>query len=498
MSDDLRPAPINVPVTGQDPLVCVVSDLHLGGDPGQADFFAVAELVDLLDRLDATPGPIELILAGDVFEMLQIHDTAGDDGSRVRPVVTGGETAVIFERLRRFAAQPDHRVVCLVGNHDNQLWWDERERRVLLEGGYVHEVALSYRRRFGDDERGALLYCEHGAEYDPANAVGDYANPLATPLGHHLVLDLVNHLEPLGLKADADEPTSLADIDNIHPLEMIPWWFVSRFFYRATQQLVKYVVLPGLLLYTLFHLLPVALLFERLATDHPLLDRLADPFSGPPWLLLIFVVFDSSLGLGIVILLLARRAFRRARRRYGLEDIGTIFGRTARFWEDATDAVLLGRRRPALWDGEWSGCDVFVYGHTHFGFIRPVADGDHPRAVVNTGTWTRKVLPVRGRLKLPPVFLPTYELSYALAYVQEGALLVELWEVPKPIAYTLPWPERLAIVRKERPPHAPASRAPRLLDRAVIPLHPPGAEGMPDAARRGGLEVGGTPVVAGD
>ncbi|HUZ03640.1 MAG TPA: metallophosphoesterase [Thermomicrobiaceae bacterium] len=498
MPDDAQLPVITDPdIADVDPLVCVVSDLHLGGDPGQSDFFAAAELATLLDRLTATAGPIELVLAGDVFEMLQIHETIGSDGSRVRPLMTARETACIFERLRRFAAGPAHRVICLVGNHDNQLWWDEGERRVLLEGGYVHEIALSYEHVFGSDDRGALLYCEHGAEYDPANAVHDYTNPLSTPLGHHLVVDVVNHLEPLGLMTSPEGPTSLADIDNIHPLEMVPWWFVSRFFYRATQQAVKYVVGPGLLLYVLFHLLPVALLFERIATGHPRLDRLGDFFSGPPWLLLLFVIFDSSLALGIVILLLVRRAFRRARRRYGLEDIGTIFGRTERFWEDVTNEVLLGRRPPALRDGPWQGCDVFIYGHTHFGFIRPVSDGDRLRAVVNTGTWTRKVLPVRGRLKLPPVFLPTYELSYALAYVREGALMVELWEVPKRLDYSLPWPERLAIVRKERPPYEPASLEPHLLDRVAVPLRPLAGDAGTPLTNLQSTGSKGQPVVAG-
>lgn len=457
-----------------DPLVCVISDLHLGGDPGQADFFAADELIRLLDQLDAHDGPIDLVIAGDCFEMLQIHATVGPDGSRLQPVVSSGDTAPIFERLRRLAARPDRRVIYLVGNHDNQVWWDEREQRVLLGGGYVTEIALSYQHTFGTAERGALLYCDHGAEYDPANAVCDYANPLATPLGHHLVLDVVNHLEPLGLLSNDEGPTSLADIDNIHPLEAVPWWFVSRFVYRAVQQVTKYVILPGLAIYILFHLLPVALFLQRLATVHPRIDRAADIFSGRSWLLLLFVIFDSSLALGILTLFMIRRAFRRARRRYGLEDIGTIFGRSSRFWADATNAILLGRRQPPFWNGHWSGCDVFVYGHTHFGFIRPVHEDDRARAVVNAGTWTRKVLPVRGRLGLPPVFLPTYELCYVLAFVKEGSLRVELWEMPKGIDYRLPWPERLAILRKERPPHAPGSSEPRLLDRIAIPLHPLG------------------------
>ena len=450
----------------------MVSDFHLGGDPGQEDFFATDEFIQLLDLLDRHDGRVELVIAGDWFDLLQIQSSIGEDGSRVRPVVREGDTAPLFERLARFAARSDRRVIYLIGNHDSQIWWDRQEQQVLRDGGYVSEIALGYHFQFGTQEHGALLYCDHGAEYDPGNAIRDYSNPLSTPLGHHFVLDFVNHLEPLGRRSPEHAPTSISDIDNIYPLEMAPWWFVSRFFYRAVEQFTKYVALPGLMVYLLFHLLPVALLLDRLATSHPLLGRLERLPSSHVILGVMIAIFDSSIALGLLSLLLIRRAFRKARRNYGLEDIGAIIGRGEHFWKSTTDSLATGEHRPAFWTEPWDGCDVLVYGHTHFGFIRQVETDERVRAIVNTGSWTRKVLPVRGRFRLPPVFLPTYHLSYALAYARDGALQVELWEVPKAISYQLPWPERLAIIHKERPISAPASLEPQLLDRIAIPFHP--------------------------
>ena len=58
-----------------------------------------------------------------------------------------------------------------------------------------------------------------------------------------------------------------------------------------------------------------------------------------------------------------------------------------------------------------------------------------------------------------------------LAYERDSALHVELWEIPKAISYLLPWPERLAIIHKERPISAPESIEPQLLDQTVIPFH---------------------------
>ncbi len=451
-----------------DPLICVVSDLHLGGDPGQEDFFATDEFIRLLDMIDQHDGRVELVIAGDWFDLLQIQSSIGADGSRVRPVVSEGETAQLFERLKQFAARSDRRVIYLIGNHDSQIWWDRQEQQVLRDGGYVSEIALGYHYQFGTPEHGALLYCDHGAEYDPGNAIRDYSNPLSTPLGHHFVLDFVNHLEPLGRTSPEHAPTSISDIDNIYPLEMAPWWFVSRFFYRAVEQFTKYVALPGLILYLLFHLLPIAFFLDRLVTNHPVLERLPS-FNAMLWIMI--AIFDSSVALGLLTLLLIRRSFRKARRNYGLEDIGAIIGRGERFWKTTTDSLTTGERCPAFWAGPWDGCDVLVYGHTHFGFIRPLETGERVRAIVNTGSWTRKVLPVRGRFRLPPVFLPTYHLSYALAYARDDALHVELWEIPKAINYLLPWPERLAIIHKERPISKPESIEPQLLDRIAISFH---------------------------
>jgi UDP-2,3-diacylglucosamine pyrophosphatase LpxH len=57
-----------------DTLVVFVSDSHIGGDPGCDGFESPQELEALFEELTQREGPVELILAGDFFDFLQIGE----------------------------------------------------------------------------------------------------------------------------------------------------------------------------------------------------------------------------------------------------------------------------------------------------------------------------------------------------------------------------------------------------------------------------------------
>jgi hypothetical protein len=202
--------------TGERRLV-FISDLHLATDDGKRDFFAEDELADLFDELIDSPDPVDLIITGDFFDLLQLTDeTPGLDRVEVfQRAFECPEYAAMLDRLRTFTALPRHRTIYLVGNHDSESGWNDPLRAYLLETGLVSEIDLAYRRTFDDGAgNGCLVYSEHGNDYDGVNTIGDYRNPAITPLGSHIVTDLVNYLEPLGRHANTDAPTSIADIDG--------------------------------------------------------------------------------------------------------------------------------------------------------------------------------------------------------------------------------------------------------------------------------------------
>jgi hypothetical protein len=97
----------------------------------------------------------------------------------------------------------------------------------LRERGLVDEFVLSYAARF-ELVSDRLVYCEHGNQFDPANIITDYDDPLDTPFGDHLVTDVVRRISPVGrIGRDLD----MRDIGMVYPLVTIPEWVAGRVFY---------------------------------------------------------------------------------------------------------------------------------------------------------------------------------------------------------------------------------------------------------------------------
>src|SRR5215207_119802 len=100
-----------------DALVVFVSDSHIGGDPYCDGFEAADELEALFVDLAGHEGPVELILAGDFFDFLQIGE--GPKGKdRASLTIERPEYLNLFAALEKFREVAGKRVIYLPGNHD--------------------------------------------------------------------------------------------------------------------------------------------------------------------------------------------------------------------------------------------------------------------------------------------------------------------------------------------------------------------------------------------
>jgi metallophosphoesterase superfamily enzyme len=116
---------------GRSGRVVVVSDLHLPPVASDVSTRAADELADVLDGF-GEPGI--LVIAGDGFELLAAApDVAGILDAH--PQFTAA--------VKRFADNPDHRVVLTPGNHDGQLAWDEESIALLKDRLGVTDVGLA-------------------------------------------------------------------------------------------------------------------------------------------------------------------------------------------------------------------------------------------------------------------------------------------------------------------------------------------------------------------
>lgn len=217
----------------------ILSDLHLGAGrrtegnradenrledfDSDDDFYALLQA--LVTESERTQSEMELILAGDAFEFLQVpalRDVASFDPTAPYAVsdyapsseaASAAKMALIiaghtrfFAGLRAFilAAPPYRRVTFIKGNHDVNLHWAEVQRllRVALganSGPRAARVTFEERRITREG-----IYVEHGHQYaERANRFPDFEEPhdlarpeqLHLPSGSAFVLSFFNNLE---------------------------------------------------------------------------------------------------------------------------------------------------------------------------------------------------------------------------------------------------------------------------------------------------------------
>src|SRR6201992_4542959 len=217
--------------------VVAISDLHLppgrGGWPSRSCALIAARLADLPPPPAAEsagrPAALTVVMAGDIIELLAHPEaTAGgilreheDLCAALAAVVAGGG-----------------QVVYAIGNHDSDLAWDAKAADAVRELTGARLCLAADLVLPG----GSKLRVEHGHQLDPYHCVCDPRNRLDTPLGHHIVREVLPRIEFLG-RGWLDGAHQMADPGDF------PSFVGSRLFYRKlTQHAWWLVLIPVLLL----------------------------------------------------------------------------------------------------------------------------------------------------------------------------------------------------------------------------------------------------------
>src|SRR5699024_7825149 len=166
----------------------------------------------------------------------------------------------------------------------------------------------------------------------------------------------------------------------------IPSWMTSNYFYKEMGSLLRYILLPFLLLFSLSVLVFAAGLLESAGlVDFNIITGNRFFLSLGTFGELLAFIFAVNGAVVSFLLLLAVplyfiiRDLRGALSRYNLMDSdrsGTLLG------EDKTPYLRAARqvfeRHPEV--------SVFIFGHTHRAFLDKQSSG---RVVLNTGTWLK-------------------------------------------------------------------------------------------------------------
>jgi UDP-2,3-diacylglucosamine pyrophosphatase LpxH len=467
---ELKPASYTwtVPELPEDTLIVFVSDSHIGGDPGCDGFESPAELEALFEELAALECPVELILAGDFFDFLQIGEVP-EGTNRASVTMSRPEYADLFASLKDFRSREGKRVVYLPGNHDAEMWWNPEIQETLKAAGLVDEFAYSYLATIETGGERRIVYCEHGNQLDPVNVVEDYSDSLDTPLGHHVVMDFTRRVAPFG---EVSPGLDLSEIKMVYPLVAIPAWVAGRYFYDFVGKVVAYLLLPLLFAYALYRTAAYLMSLSQgggigspgTSGELPRIHELfLDLGVFGLVILLVFAVFF------VVIRHVVRRTLKAVspgRTTRGAEPRYSPAEASRRKVEE----IVKGKARPPMSASlDPTTVDVFVSGHTHLPSLYEVEREDGRRcALVNSGCWLRQLQPVSPHLKGPPVFVSKFVLTHVRVRAEKGVLRAELWEKPKPAGQSLTRLERLISLGRRPPQPGPDTTA-RLIASSELP-----------------------------
>ncbi|MFA9418277.1 metallophosphoesterase [Natrinema sp. HArc-T2] len=419
------------------PVYYVISDLHIGGDEQLAKVDFLDELLDFLERLETTDEDAELLINGDAFGLWEFTEL---DGLAKFDVLT--ETyPELFEQLR--ATGESVPITLLPGNHDSELAaYDEYVER-LAEYNVDLVQAESITRPVGNRE----IWFEHGHQQDPNNRFEDFGNPYETPLGYFYNTHVTSRA---GQLSDRGRYNWLKDVQAVTPTERVPHWLLSKYFYREMNPILRYAVIPFLLLFNISVVLAVLAGLDvagiwtiPVETTDAVLSQL-----GLVGEAVHFVLVVNAAVAGVILLVGIPVYFI-------LRDLGETIDRFGISETDLTvdpDEPYKEAAREVFADQPETA--VFCYGHTH----RPTMNEVDGRLLVNTGTWLKR-LHRRDVIAgvLPPVFYPSYQLCVVRITSTPEGVVVEYEEIEKPSPSTdeITFIERLLTLGREPRPELP-------------------------------------------
>jgi UDP-2,3-diacylglucosamine pyrophosphatase LpxH len=415
-----------------------VSDLHMGGDGQLQHCDFAAEFITFLKQLEKEGPHTELLIVGDTFGFWELTLVRG--ATKLEHIIKAHQS--IFDQLKVTGSRI--KVTMMVGNHDydlacNPAYLDE------LRAYNIHlDTSLVLIRTLGDKK----IWIEHGQQHDQFNAFRDYGNLYALPAGYFITETFVGGASRY---ADFGRGDWLKDIRSVGTMQ-IPDWFLSNYFYREMGAVLRWLLLPFLLLSSvtivaiLGELLRVLGIFDyNILFHNPLMSRLGILDNALQVVIAINSIFLIMFGAPMALLL---HDLTRTLRRFHV-----LTGHWTMPDFDSELSYLQAADEVFKRDGNVA---VFVFGHTHAAFLKRL--GSEGRVVLNTGTWLKLLhrVPVRFGL-LPAVYYPSYRLNYFCIAEEKDDLVIIYVTIPKSADHELTWLQRLLTL----------GRAPKL--RETIP-----------------------------
>jgi len=416
-----------------EPEYYFISDLHIGGDGPLDECDFEDDLVAFLRDLEHHPGNAELVILGDAFGLWEYTEKQGLD--KLRTLVQSH--GALFEQFRKTGARV--RITLIAGNHDHELACYPEYVPFLKEYG----VDLQQEEAITRPLAGRRIWIEHGNQHDNFNAFKQFGDPAATPIGYYVTTQFVSGA---GLHSKLGRQDWLKDLQAVYPTEHIPDWVFSNYFYREMSLWLRFLLLPFLLLFGVSVVVVLVSLAEKAGLLPASLSALR--FFGDTSLIgkaLEVVITANSTVISFLLMMAVPLFFiyrdvKATLERYRL--IGSEEIVADKKSEYDADARRVFAAHPDV--------IAYVYGHTHKVSLKR----DGPRAIINTGTWLKKLTRLRSRFRLiPDVYASSYCLNYFRLYETQGNVAVVYHRIPKASVPDLTFLQRLAILWRRPAEH---------------------------------------------
>ena len=407
-----------------------ISDLHIGGDAELEICDFESELIGFLRELEKKDRETELIIVGDIFGFWEL---TGAEGTGKLEAIAGNHRA-LFNQFRKTGS----RIVITVipGNHDYPLACDPDFEKALA--GY--NIRLERREHITREVAGRKIWIEHGSQHDSFNRASKFGDPYVTPIGYYVTSHITS---TAGRHAGFGRGLWLRDLESVQPYEYIPDWLLSNYFYREMSPILRWIMLPFLLLFTVSLLAFVGMILEQEAvlgtnifnreflSSLGIFGKLFGIVLMVDFVVIIFLLL-LSIPFGLIL-----RDISRTLRRYGIragEGINV----------QKTDVYLQAARKVFARDPSVA---VYLFGHTHTPSLQHL-DG---RVIINTGTWLKMLTRVKSRFRLlPAVYYPTFRLNYFRIFDEGGRVVIEYKLIPRATVSGLTFLQKLVTLGRKR------------------------------------------------
>ena len=283
-------------------------------------------------------------------------------------------------------------VIYAIGNHDGDLAWDVKAADAVREMTGAR-LCLAADLILAD---GRKIRVEHGHQLDPYNCFCDARNPLDTPMGHHIVREVIPRIEFLG-RGWVDGAHEMADPTDF------PSFIGSRLVYRKLGRHLWWLIAIPLAILILVRIPEFGLTaFRSRYPDTDVWVHRAE--------ILGYGAIADLLVIAALVAILARRAWVSISA-LALDKRG--YGQNQAARQRAADLVA---------DGYYG----FISGHTHHPELAAMADGFY----ANSGSCTSVVEAIGGKFGLPPAYVRNQQVCWVEVTAGQAELVMARVELP--------------------------------------------------------------------